>query len=98
MDLHPRVFVCGIGADGKAGIFGTTKGLVDQFGPERVFDTPIAEQALTAMAAGAANGGLRPILVHQRLDHVIVHLTGFGNQPRMICRAPPASYSSLQMN
>jgi pyruvate dehydrogenase E1 component beta subunit len=52
-------------------VFGTTTGLVDAFGPERVFDTPIAEQGLTALAAGAANGGLRPVLVHQRVDFML---------------------------
>src|SRR5204862_2186168 len=39
MELDPNVFVYGIGADGKSGIFGTTAGLVERFGPKRVFDT-----------------------------------------------------------
>jgi acetoin:2,6-dichlorophenolindophenol oxidoreductase subunit beta len=51
LELDPGVFVCGIGADTPAGIFGTTKGLVDRFGSKRVFDTPIAEAGLTALAA-----------------------------------------------
>src|SRR5690348_10850997 len=67
LDLDPGVFVCGIGADTPTGIFGTTQGLVDRFGSKRVFDTPIAEAGLSALAAGAANAGLRPVLVHQRL-------------------------------
>jgi pyruvate/2-oxoglutarate/acetoin dehydrogenase E1 component len=71
MDLDDSVFVFGIGADGKSGIFGTTSGLVERFGPKRVFDTPIAEGGLTALAAGAANSGLRPVLVHQRLDFML---------------------------
>jgi len=71
LELNDRVFVYGIGADSKAGIFGTTTGLVETFGPERVFDTPIAEQALTGLAAGAANAGLRPVLVHQRMDFML---------------------------
>ncbi len=71
MELSDRVFVYGIGADGKSGIFGTTTGLVETFGAKRVFDTPIAEQALTALAAGAANGGLRPVLIHQRFDFML---------------------------
>lgn len=71
MELNDHVFVFGIGADNKAGIFGTTTGLVETFGKRRVFDTPIAEQALTALAAGAANGGLRPVLVHQRMDFAL---------------------------
>jgi len=71
MELDPGVFVYGIGADGKAGIFGTTTGLVERFGPQRVFDTPIAEGGLAALAAGAGSAGLRPVLVHQRLDFML---------------------------
>jgi acetoin:2,6-dichlorophenolindophenol oxidoreductase subunit beta len=71
MELDSSVFLYGIGADGKSGIFGSTTGLVDRFGPKRVFDTPIAEQALTAMALGAAAAGLRPVLVHQRFDFLL---------------------------
>ena len=71
LELDAGVFVYGIGADGAAGIFGTTAGLVDTFGPKRVFDTPIAEAGLTALAAGAASNGLRPVLVHQRLDFML---------------------------
>jgi acetoin:2,6-dichlorophenolindophenol oxidoreductase subunit beta len=71
MELDPSVFVCGIGADTATGIFGTTTGLVDRFGAKRVFDTPIAEAGITALAAGAANAGLRPVIVHQRLDFML---------------------------
>lgn len=71
LELDPGVFVFGIGADGPTGIFGTTTGLVDQFGSERVFDAPISEAGLSALATGAANSGLRPVLVHQRLDFML---------------------------
>jgi len=71
LELDPGVFVYGIGVDGGAGVFGTTAGLVDRFGGGRVFDTPIAEAGLSALAAGAASGGLRPVLVHQRLDFML---------------------------
>jgi acetoin:2,6-dichlorophenolindophenol oxidoreductase subunit beta len=71
MELEDSVLVYGIGADGKGGIFGSTTGLVERFGTQRVFDTPIAEQALTAMALGAATAGLRPVLVHQRFDFLL---------------------------
>ena len=55
MELDDSVFLYGIGADGKSGIFGSTSGLVDRFGAKRVFDTPIAEQAATWLYA-AING------------------------------------------
>jgi acetoin:2,6-dichlorophenolindophenol oxidoreductase subunit beta len=71
MELDDGVHVYGIGADGRGGIFGTTAGLVERFGAKRVFDTPIAEGGLTALAAGAAQAGLRPVLVHQRLDFML---------------------------
>jgi pyruvate/2-oxoglutarate/acetoin dehydrogenase E1 component len=71
MELDNSVFLYGIGADGKSGIFGSTTGLAERFGGKRVFDTPIAEQGLTAMALGAAVGGLRPVLVHQRFDFML---------------------------
>lgn len=71
MELDPGVFVYGPSVDGKAGVFGTTTGLADRFGARRVFDTPVSEQALTALAAGAALSGLRPVLVHHRLDFML---------------------------
>ncbi|MBV9816911.1 MAG: alpha-ketoacid dehydrogenase subunit beta [Solirubrobacterales bacterium] len=43
------------------GVFKTTPGLVDRFGAERVWDTPISEQAIVGSAMGAAMGGLRPV-------------------------------------
>jgi len=71
LELDPNVFVYGIGADGPTGIFGTTTKLVERFGNARVFDTPISEGGLSALAAGAASSGLRPVLVHQRLDFML---------------------------
>ncbi len=55
-----RVFV--LGEDVRAGIFGTTSGLVDEFGPERVLNTPICESAFVGAAVGAAMTGMRPVV------------------------------------
>lgn len=79
MHLDDGVFVYGIGVDGKTGVFGTTTELADKFGADRVFDTPIAEQGLTALAAGAATGGLRPVLVHQRVDFMLYSMDQIAN-------------------
>lgn len=79
MELDDKVFVYGIGADGKSGIFGTTGGLSQRFGNKRIFDIPISEQAQTGLALGAANAGLRPILVHQRLDFMLISMDQIGN-------------------
>jgi pyruvate dehydrogenase E1 component beta subunit len=55
-----RVFI--LGEDVRAGIFGTTSGLVDEFGPERVLNTPICESAFVGAAVGAAMTGMRPVV------------------------------------
>ena len=72
MARDPRVIVMGLGVDDPKGIYGTTLGLVDEFGPERVFDTPLSEDAMTGAAIGAALAGLRPIHVHQRMDFLLL--------------------------
>lgn len=74
MARDPRVFIMGEGVDDIAGVFGTTKGLHEKYGKDRVFDTPIAENSLTGIAAGAAMAGLRPVLVHSRMDFLIISL------------------------
>lgn len=68
MEKDPSVFVMGIGVDDHKAVFGSTKGLLERFGKERVFDTPISEAAMTGAAIGAALGGMRPIHVHIRCD------------------------------
>ena len=68
MEKDPSVFVMGIGVDDHKEVFGSTKGLVKRFGKERVFDTPIAEAAMTGIAIGAALGGMRPVHIHIRAD------------------------------
>lgn len=74
MELDSKVVVLGQLADTPAGIFGTTTGLVQKFGPERVQDFQVAENAMTAAAMGAALTGIRPVVVHQRLDFMIYSL------------------------
>ncbi|NQV44701.1 MAG: alpha-ketoacid dehydrogenase subunit beta [Rhodospirillales bacterium] len=74
MELDDEVFLYGLGVDRTSGIFGSTTGLKELFGEKRVFDGPVSEQALTALAAGAAVRGMRPILVHQRLDFMMYSL------------------------
>jgi pyruvate/2-oxoglutarate/acetoin dehydrogenase E1 component len=68
MELDDRVFVMGQGVDDPTGMFGTTKDLHLKFGSERVFDTPLAENALTGIAVGAAIAGMRPVYFHNRPD------------------------------
>ena len=61
MARDPRVFVMGEDVGKYGGIFSATTGLLDQFGPERVMDTPISETGFMGAALGAAAEGLRPI-------------------------------------
>ena len=66
------VFVFGLGVDDAKGMYGTTTGLHEQFGADRNFDTPLAEDAMTGVAIGAALAGMRPIHVHQRMDFLLL--------------------------
>lgn len=67
MAHDPTVFVYGIEVEDS--VFGTTAGLAQKYGNNhRVFNTPMSEQALTGLAIGAASQGLRPVLIHQRVD------------------------------
>ncbi len=62
MTRDENVFVMGEDVAKYGGIFGATGGLLDQFGPERVMDTPISETAFIGAATGAAAEGLRPVV------------------------------------
>jgi acetoin:2,6-dichlorophenolindophenol oxidoreductase subunit beta len=79
MSLCPEVIVLGQLVDTKSGIFGTTTGLVDKYGPTRVQDFPVSENLMTGGALGAALTGLRPVLCHQRLDFMIYSLDAIVN-------------------
>ncbi len=62
MERDERVFVMGEDIGQYGGIFGATEGLLGQFGPERVMDTPISEAGFIGAATGAAAEGMRPIV------------------------------------
>jgi len=72
MTKDERVFVMGVGVSDPKGIFGTTRGAFEQFGGDRVFDTPLSEAALTGMGVGAALRGFHPLLVHARNDFLLL--------------------------
>jgi acetoin:2,6-dichlorophenolindophenol oxidoreductase subunit beta len=61
MERDPTVYFIGEDIAAAGGVFKTTEGLLDRFGPDRVRDTPISEQAIIGAAMGAAMNGLRPI-------------------------------------
>jgi acetoin:2,6-dichlorophenolindophenol oxidoreductase subunit beta len=63
MAADPSVFV--LGEDVRESLRGVTKGLLDEFGPDRVLDMPISEQMFTSFATGAALSGRRPVVEYQ---------------------------------
>jgi pyruvate dehydrogenase E1 component beta subunit len=63
MQRDPSVFV--VGEDVRASLRGMTKGLFAEFGPSRIFDTPISEAGFTGLATGAALAGMRPVVEYQ---------------------------------
>lgn len=67
MARDERVFVFGLDVDDHKKIQGSTAG-IEKFGPQRLFGTPLSEDAMTGVAVGAAMYGLRPIHVHIRMD------------------------------
>ncbi|MCL6648810.1 MAG: alpha-ketoacid dehydrogenase subunit beta [Chloroflexi bacterium] len=70
MRADPRVVVLGEDIGRKGGVFGITAGFLEEFGPLRVLDTPIAEIAIAGMAIGAALAGLRPVAEFQFADYI----------------------------
>jgi len=72
LENDPSVFVLGQGVDDPLAMFGTTRGLPARFGPSRVFDTPLSEEALMGVSAGAAMNGMRPVFMHNRPDFVLL--------------------------
>lgn len=72
MRLDSKVLCYGLGVDDPKRIFGTTDGLIEEFGSDRVFDMPTAENAMTGVAVGAALAGYRSVCVHQRVDFFLL--------------------------
>ncbi len=70
MQRDPNVFMVGEDIGAYGGAFKVTKGLLERFGPERIIDMPIAEEAFTGMAVGAALMGMRPIVEYQYADFI----------------------------
>lgn len=62
MERDPDIFLAGEDVAGHGGTFGTSAGLLDQFGEQRVVDTPISEIGIIGLAVGAAATGMRPVV------------------------------------
>lgn len=68
MAADARVVALGIGVDSPWYVGNTTRGLFKKYGPDRVMDPPVSEAGFTGMAIGAAISGLRPVVIHPRMD------------------------------
>ena len=80
MERDSRVVFIGEDIGAAGGVFKTTVGLFEQFGPDRVRDTPISEQAIIGAIMGAAMNGLRPIGELMFSDFLAVTWDGVANQ------------------
>lgn len=71
MERDDQVFILGEDVGRKGGVFKATDGLYEQFGEQRVLDTPLAESAIAGVAIGAAMVGMRPIAEMQFADFIL---------------------------
>jgi acetoin:2,6-dichlorophenolindophenol oxidoreductase subunit beta len=107
MRRDPRVVLWGIDIGPYGGAFGATRGLYEEFGPERVIDMPVSEAGYTGCGVGAAATGLRPVVELQFSDWITIASDQLINQAAnmrymfggeisvpMVLRAPVGGYLS----
>ncbi|KPN13829.1 pyruvate dehydrogenase [Bacillus australimaris] len=80
MRENQDVFILGEDIGVYGGAFGVTRGMIEEFGPERVRNTPISEAAIAGGAVGAALTGMRPILELQFSDFITIAMDQLVNQ------------------
>ncbi len=79
MQRDPSIFLMGEDIGAYGGAFGVTRGLLETFGPTRVRDTPISEQALTGIAIGVAVAGQRPVIEFMFMDFITLAVDQLAN-------------------
>lgn len=80
MQADPSVMLIGQGVKSPWYVGNTAKGLLDDFGDLRVIDTPVSENGVTGAGVGAALAGMRPIVVHPRMDFMLYAMDPIINQ------------------
>ncbi|MBU2563315.1 MAG: alpha-ketoacid dehydrogenase subunit beta [Actinobacteria bacterium] len=80
MAKDKRVFVIGQGVKSPWYVGNTTRGLLKKYGEQRIIDTPVSENAITGCGVGAAIAGMRPVIVHPRVDFLMYGLDPIINQ------------------
>src|SRR2546429_1408304 len=112
MERDPSVVVLGEDIGAYGGIFGSTTGLLDRFGPDRVRDTPISETAFIGLGIGAAVEGMRPVVelmfvdffgvcMDQIYNHMAkIHFESGGNVrvPMVLITATRGGYSDAEQH
>lgn len=84
MTQDDDIFVIGEEVGRYGGAYGVTRGLIDQFGPDRVLDTPISEPAIIGTAVGAAMAGMRPVAELMYVDFLGMTMDQLCNQAAKI--------------
>jgi pyruvate/2-oxoglutarate/acetoin dehydrogenase E1 component len=79
MERDASVIVFGLDVDDPKAIQGTTRGLAQKYGLQRVFCTPLSEDAMTGVAIGMSLAGLRPIHIHIRMDFLMLAMNQLVN-------------------
>lgn len=80
MRRDKRVFLIGEDIGTYGGAFGVSAGMLEEFGPERIVETPISEEAIVGAAAGAAMVGMRPIAEMMFMDFIMLAMEPLVNQ------------------
>ena len=80
MEKDSRVFLLGEGVDNIIGVYGHVLPAFRRFKEHRVIDTPLCENGLTGFAIGSALDGMRPVLIHQRNDFMLLAMDQMFNQ------------------
>jgi acetoin:2,6-dichlorophenolindophenol oxidoreductase subunit beta len=80
LSTDSSVFLIGQGVKSPWYVGSTCNGLFDKFGENRIFDTPISENGITGAAVGASIVGMRPIVVHPRMDFMMYSFDPIINQ------------------
>jgi pyruvate/2-oxoglutarate/acetoin dehydrogenase E1 component len=80
MRQNPEVFLMGEDIGVYGGAFGVTRGMLEEFGPERIRDTPISEAVIAGASAGAALMGMRPVMEIMFMDFLTISMNQLVNQ------------------
>jgi len=80
MGTDNSVFLIGQGVKSPWYVGNTAQGLLEKFGPQKIIDTPVSENAITGCAVGAAIAGMRPVVVHPRMDFMLYALDPIINE------------------